>query len=74
MLTYMERGNWLESYAEISGIDRALTGMASRTRFKSNMENASLDLERYYSEFESEFLEFFPQVTDHVKAWLEIDQ
>jgi len=74
MLTYMVRGNWLESYAEISGIDRALTGMASRTRFKSNMENASLDLERYYSEFELEFLEFFPQVTDHVKVWLESDQ
>jgi len=28
MLPYMISGNWLERYAEIEGIDRALTGMA----------------------------------------------
>ncbi len=70
MLSYMTKGNWLLNYAEIRGIDRALTGMASRTRFRSNMENAAGDLEHHYQEFESEFLQFFPQIADHVRTWL----
>jgi len=70
MLKYMVKGNWLLNYAEVRGIDRALTGMASRAKFRSNMENATQDLEKYYQDFESEFLEFFPQVMDHVRAWL----
>lgn len=74
MLNYMVRGNWLLNYAEINGIDRALTGMASRTKFRSNMENATQDLEKHYQEFESEFLEFFPQIMDHVKVWIDENQ
>ena len=70
MLKYMVKGNWLLNYAEVRGIDRALTGMASRAKFRSNMENAAQDLEKYYQDFESEFLEFFPQAMDHVRAWL----
>ena len=70
MLKYMVKGNWLLNYAEVRGIDRALTGMASRAKFHSNMENATQDLEKYYQDFESEFLEFFPQAMDHVRAWL----
>ncbi len=62
MLPYMKRGNWLFNYREIEGIHRALSGMASRTPFKSNMEHASEDLRAYFNEFNNEFDRFFPEL------------
>jgi len=67
MLPYMTRGNWLVSYREINGVHRALSGMASRTPYKSNMEFASEDLRNYYREFEGEFERFFPELKGFVE-------
>ncbi|HEY0655235.1 MAG TPA: ACP phosphodiesterase [Chryseosolibacter sp.] len=62
MLPYMKRGNWLVGYAFVEGIHRSLSGMASRTTFISNMEQASSELVTYYDDFQKEFQEFFPQL------------
>lgn len=71
MLPYMIRGNWLLSYRSISGINRALTGMASRTPYRSGMEHASADLARDFTKYQHEFRTFFPQLKRHVIEWLE---
>ncbi len=67
---YMKRDNWLYHYAHIDGIDRALSGMARRTKFDSKMDEAVIDLKKHYSEFTDEFQEFFPDIEAFVKDWL----
>lgn len=59
MLPYMIADNWLLSYAEIDGIQQVLNGMNRRTKYKSNMNEATRELVKYYSEFEEEFTVFF---------------
>lgn len=71
VLGYMKRDNWLYNYSKIEGIDRALTGMARRTKFDSKMEEAVMDLRSNYSLFENEFNEFVPEARQFVTIWLE---
>ncbi len=62
MMPYMVKGNWLVSYAQTEGIHRALSGMAHRTPYDSKMDEAVVDLEKSYNEFETEFKLFFPEL------------
>ena len=59
---YMIADNWLLSYAEIEGIQRVLNGMNRRTNHKSGMHTATYELKLYYTEFETEFTEFFEEL------------
>lgn len=59
---FMIADNWLLSYAEIEGIQRVLNGMNRRTQNKSGMDKATNELKLYYSEFESEFTQFFEEL------------
>jgi acyl carrier protein phosphodiesterase len=70
MLPYMIRGNWLVHYARIEGINRALTGMARRTPYESRMDEAAIDLQKYYDEFKAEFELFFPELKLHAENFL----
>lgn len=66
ILMHMTKGNWLLSYAQITGIERALGGMARRTKFDSKMEHAGQELRLHYGDFHSEFMAFFPEVMQFV--------
>jgi acyl carrier protein phosphodiesterase len=70
MMPHMIRGNWLMNYAKLEGIERALSGMARRTRYESKMDESVVDLKEYYSEFTQEFLEFFPELNHYAVQWL----
>jgi acyl carrier protein phosphodiesterase len=70
MLPYMIKGNWLLNYSRIEGIQRALTGMARRTRFDSKMDESVNELRRFYNEFDHEFISFFPELQQHAAAFL----
>jgi acyl carrier protein phosphodiesterase len=70
MMPYMIKGNWLVSYSKVEGIHRALSGMASRTPYRSKMEEAVNDLREDYDDFKKEFLEFFPQLEGFCTAFL----
>jgi len=63
MMPYMIADNWILSYAEMDGIARVLNGMNRRTKNRSKMNFAILDLEEYYDEFEKEFTDFFEELT-----------
>ena len=67
MLPYMTKGNWLVNYARLEGIERALTGMARRSKHESKMELAVNDLVNHYDEFTEEFSTFFPELQQHCK-------
>lgn len=62
MIPYMISDNWLLNYAKMEGISRVLNGMNRRTKNKSKMNYAILDLEENYEAFEVEFTDFFNEL------------
>ena len=66
MFPYMISGNWLVNYAKITGVQRTLSGMSSRSPYDSKMEHATSDLEKHYEEFKDEFDRFFPELKGFV--------
>lgn len=67
MMPYMIADNWIFNYAKMDGIARVLNGMNRRTKNKSKMNNAIIDLEEHYNDFENEFTEFFKELVIHSK-------
>lgn len=65
MLKYMKSGNWLYNYQYIEGIEQALKGMSTRTKFESGMEHGGQDLRKNYELFQEEFELFFPDLINH---------
>lgn len=62
MLPYMMADNWLYNYSNLAGISRVLEGMNRRTKNKSKMNLAIIDLEEHYLDFEKEFTAFFEEL------------
>ncbi len=63
MMPYMISDNWLLNYSNIEGISRVLNGMNRRTRNRSKMNFAVIELEAFYDQFEAEFTSFFKELT-----------
>ncbi|WP_109298729.1 ACP phosphodiesterase [Aquimarina sp. AU474] len=66
-MPYMIEDNWLLSYATIPGIGNVLSGMNRRTKNRSKMNLAVIELEQYYSEFDNEFRSFFEELELYTK-------
>jgi acyl carrier protein phosphodiesterase len=62
MMPYMITDNWIYNYSKMDGIGRVLNGMNRRTKNKSKMNFAILDLEEHYIDFEKEFTSFFEEL------------
>lgn len=62
MLPYMLADNWLLNYKSIEGIAKVLDGMNRRTKHRSGMNEAVVELEEFYTEFECEFSTFFDEL------------
>ena len=62
LMPYMIKHNWLVSYQTIEGINQILTQMDQRTKNESKMRFATDELLQFYSEFETEFTEFFKEI------------
>lgn len=61
-LDRMRAANWLGSYAEVAGIERALTRLSRRLRQPVELGAAARDLERDYELYRADFAEFFPEL------------
>ncbi|MBL4623829.1 MAG: acyl carrier protein phosphodiesterase [Flavobacteriales bacterium] len=66
-LWYMKEYNILFNYSKLEGISLVLNGLSRRARFESKMEESIDDLKAMYTDFESDFREFFPQLEKFVK-------
>lgn len=64
LMPYMIRDNWLGSYNSIEGIGEILHQMNRRTKNRSKMNFAVLELEEFYGEFENEFTNFFAELKE----------
>jgi acyl carrier protein phosphodiesterase len=62
MMPYMLESNWLKSYETIAGIEMILFQMDYRTKHRANMQEAVVELQLFYKEFESEFTIFFNEL------------
>jgi len=67
MMPYMIADNWIFNYSKMEGIAKVLNGMNRRTKNKSKMNFAILDLEEHYDKFEKEFTSFFEELTTFSK-------
>ena len=59
-----------EAYENVSGIEIALQRIDLRLRHPANLSGAITVLENYYSDYESEFSDFFSELQYHVKPLL----
>jgi len=74
-LPYMVDQNWLNSYATIEGISRIFHQMNHRTKNRSKMNFAPIELVKFYNEMERHFRDFFEDLEFHVqKKRLSLDK
>ncbi len=62
MMPYMIDQNWLVSYKTIAGIEKILFQMDYRTKHRANMQEAIVELQEFYVQFEEEFTAFFKEL------------
>ena len=62
LMPYMIADNWLYNYSTLEGISRVLDGMNRRTKNRSKMNFAIIELEEHYKDFEAEFTSFFDEL------------
>lgn len=71
MLPIMIGSNWLVNYADLNSFKRHMEGLARRTPYNSGMEHAVDDLKLHYEDFEQDFRDYFPQLMQYVRSYLE---
>jgi acyl carrier protein phosphodiesterase len=69
-LPYMVDRNWLLSYASVAGLEIILFQMDYRTQNRANMQGSIIELEKFYTNFEIEFTEFFKELKEFSKTKL----
>ena len=62
MMPYMIARNWFVSYASIAGLEMILFQMDYKTKHRANMQEAIVELQDFYTEFEAEFFLFFEEL------------
>lgn len=62
LIPYMIARNWFVSYATIAGIEVILFQMDYKTKHRANMQEAIVELQAFYLEFETEFFLFFDEL------------
>lgn len=70
-LHYMHKQDWLYNYRHVEGIQRALSGLAQRSKFVSGMEYAHEELEENGTFYNALFAEFFPELIRFVEQYKE---
>ena len=71
ILDKMVEDDWIGSYCNIDGIDRALKGLSRRTRYKNSMGEAITELNKYEDLFNEDFNRYFPDIIAHCKTYLQ---
>ncbi|WNC73204.1 ACP phosphodiesterase [Thalassotalea psychrophila] len=58
--------DWLRSYQNINHTGKAIDSISRRIRFENNLSGAIDEVKMHYGEYESAFLEFFPQLQSYM--------
>lgn len=65
MMPYMIARNWFVSYASLAGLEMIMFQMDHRTKNRVAMHESMVELQEFYSEFETEFKLFFEELQKH---------
>lgn len=65
--------DWLEQYAIEDKVYKALDNIAARIRFSHQFYGAGEDIRQHYDDLQQTFLQFFPQLQQHIRQ-LAIEQ
>lgn len=65
--------DWFRNYSTIEGVGLTLRGISQRSKFPNEIELATKEIEIYLSEFEADFFQFFPEISSHCKAFLDLN-
>ena len=65
--------DWFDSYQQLPALGRALDRIASRIRFSNQFAGMLAEIQPHYAELEQAFLQFYPQLQQHV-AQLALEQ
>lgn len=71
MVKSMVTRNWLLGYKSYEGIEWALLGISKRLSFESGIEWATQELKNDYALYETEFEQFFPEIIENSRNFLE---
>jgi acyl carrier protein phosphodiesterase len=71
LIPYMIEQNWLVKYQTLAGLDQIMRQMNKRTKGRSNMDQAGLELRQHYPEFLKEFQSFFKELITFSREELE---
>lgn len=71
-LPFVIINNWFESYRSIEGIESVLYRMSRRTSLPKETQFAIEELTAEYDTFNEEFLNYFPDIIQHVKEKYDI--
>ena len=64
---YMTYRNWLYNYSNIAFLERCFQGLDQRASFDTRLTNAVSVLGNHYSQLESNFMDFMPDIIQHYK-------
>ena len=67
---YLIKYDWFHTYQTPEGIQRTLTGLSKRTKYKNNMDEAVNELIEFEEELNAHFNLFFPDLIIHCKDFL----
>ncbi len=70
MMPYMIARNWFVSYASLAGLEMILFQMDYKTKHRANMQEAIVEVQQFYTEFEEEFTLFFEELRKHCEEKL----
>ncbi len=71
MSRHMIANNWLVSYKTLEGMQTIFYQMDYRSKFKSNMKNATQELSLWEAEINAEFKLFFKDILAYTKDFLD---
>ncbi|MBV1909077.1 MAG: DUF479 domain-containing protein [Kangiellaceae bacterium] len=71
-IPHLVKGNWLENYTNLKGVEFALNGisqrMKNRFRRENPLHNSVEEIITNYSYLESDFKRFFPELVEYVRS------
>ena len=67
MMVHMIQQNWLLQYQSLNGLEIILHQMDYRTKHRVHMQEAIVEVQQFYTEFESEFHSFFAELQEFCK-------
>jgi len=69
LFNYMQKDNWLWHYAQLEGVQFALTGLSKRRALHSGIEKATIELVKYEKQLEEQFMQFMPLLIAEVSPY-----